>query len=191
MKMRHSLQWGVGALAVAGVVVTVGITTGHPSSSALGATHAAAPSAAGHGSGEAASSSTETFPAVGASLTRAAAAATPGVSGAAAIAAVAKDGVRGDIQATIKPIATLDELTTSALGPTSAGKAGPLGADRLVWDVNFPDAPQRVYGPIGGPEIKPEPCDFHVLVDARTGDVLEAFQAGCAAPTASTVSPKS
>jgi hypothetical protein len=63
----------------------------------------------------------------------------------------------------------LARVTDEHYGPDG----GPLIIqDRLVWLVRFTGTPQPVYGPRQPKNIATE---LNVLIDARSGEVLEAF----------------
>lgn len=116
----------------------------------------------------------EVFDAVGVTVKEPPSDTKPAVTGAEAIAAVAADGLRPDIQESAAPVARLVTYRKH-LGDTK------LDVDVLVWDVVFADAPQADHGGPAGIERDetPLPCDLHVIVDATTGQVIEGFQTGC------------
>lgn len=125
----------------------------------------------------------QTFPAVGATLVAPPPGTNASITSADAIASVRADGMRSDIQNSIKPIASLAIFDNSALSAYDRDATPPsnIFKDLLVWDVVFPDAPQELHAPVGVDTsgIEPLPCDLHVIVNARTGEVVEGFQVGC------------
>jgi hypothetical protein len=106
--------------------------------------------------------------------------ASPVIDARAALAAVREDGMQPEIQQTIDPIVRLASFTNPILGQTGGPPFGPPKyADVLVWDVVYPDAPVELHGPVGSSNLKPDPCDLHVIVDATTAKIIEGFQASC------------
>jgi hypothetical protein len=177
--MRRLVLLIAAALVVAVVAVTTAVVAQQSSAGhdvgVGGSTSGASPAASG------VVSEPVSFSGVGAQIAAPPVGAVPAISSQDAINIVRADGIRSDVQAAIDPIVKLGSFTNTILGQSDAASLGPPKyLNTLVWDVTFPNAPQRIYGGFGQTaSAVPDPCDLHVIVDAMTGDVIEGFQASC------------
>ena len=177
LRLTRAFPWIVPSLVIAATVGTASLASAgnnsrEPTRDVPGSARLAVPLDAEAG--------TESFPVEGAVLTPVANGTPSRIDAAAATAAAATDGIRFDVQSTIKPVVTLKNFTNTLLGQSGEPPFGPPKyLDVLVWDVKFPDAPVQVYGPIGrdaSHDDEISPCDLHVIVDATTAAVIEGFQ---------------
>lgn len=170
MKLLAPTSAFIGVLAVAG-----GISLAHQQAPPASPSPAAALPSAEASSGS--PLSLQVTSPVGLKVSTPPSNANPTVSAPAAIEIANQNGIRPDVQTTIKPVARL--VIASTTFNQGADLTDAL-SNSLVWDVDYPDAPQEIHSPVDGPsKITGDPCDLHVLVNAITGVVIEGFQTGC------------